>query len=91
MDQLLRQLHTETFVLNLRDRITELPRLQGFELKRLDEQRVEVAVSSGQSINQLFEQLTSRGLGVTSLRNKQNRLEQLFMNMLESARNGALQ
>jgi ABC-2 type transport system ATP-binding protein len=91
MDQLLRQLHTETFVLNLRDRITELPRLQGFELKRLDEQRVEVAVSSGQSINQLFEQLTSRGLGVTSLRNKQNRLEQLFMNMLESARNGARQ
>jgi ABC-2 type transport system ATP-binding protein len=71
MDQLLRQLHTETFVLNLRDRITELPRLQGFELKRLDEQRVEVAVSSGQSINQL--------------------LEQLFMNMLESARNGARQ
>jgi ABC-2 type transport system ATP-binding protein len=91
MDQLLHQLHTETFVLNLRDRITELPRLQGFELKRLDEQRVEVAVSSGQSINQLFEQLSSQGLGVTSLRNKQNRLEQLFMNMVESARNGARQ
>ncbi|WP_260294807.1 ABC transporter ATP-binding protein [Sedimenticola hydrogenitrophicus] len=91
MDQLLHQLHTETFVLNLRDRITELPQLQGFELKRLDEQRVEVAVSSGQSINQLFEQLSSQGLGVTSLRNKQNRLEQLFMNMVESARNGALQ
>lgn len=91
MDQLLHQLHTETFVLNLRDRITELPRLQGFELKRLDEQRVEVAVSSEQSINQLFEQLSSRGLGVTSLRNKQNRLEQLFMNMVESTRHGAMQ
>lgn len=91
MDQLLHQLRTETFVLNLRDEVTELPRLPGFQLKRLDEQRVEVAVTSEQSINQLFEQLSLQGIGVTSLRNKQNRLEQLFMNMVESARNGALQ
>ncbi|MCW8906717.1 MAG: ABC transporter ATP-binding protein, partial [Sedimenticola sp.] len=38
--------------------------------------------------NQLFEQLSRQGVGVTSLRNKQNRLEQLFMNMLENSRNG---
>ena len=91
MDRLLHQLHTETFVLNLRDPLNELPSLQGFELKRLDEQRVEVAVNSEQSINQLFEQLSLHEIGVTSLRNKQNRLEQLFMNMVESARNGAAQ
>ncbi|MCW8903891.1 ABC transporter ATP-binding protein [Sedimenticola sp.] len=91
MDRLLHQLHTETFVLNLRDPLNELPSLQGFELKRLDEQRVEVAVNSEQSINQLFEQLSLHKIGVTSLRNKQNRLEQLFMNMVESARNGAAQ
>ncbi len=91
MDQLLHQLHTETFVLNLRDPLAELPQLQGFELKWLDEQRVEVAVTSEQSINQLFEQLTARDIGVTSLRNKQNRLEQLFMNMVERTRNGAVQ
>ncbi|WP_037375117.1 ABC transporter ATP-binding protein [Sedimenticola selenatireducens] len=91
MDRLLHQLHTETFVLNLRDPLNELPSLQGFELKRLDGQRVEVAVNSEQSINQLFEQLSLHEIGVTSLRNKQNRLEQLFMNMVESARNGAAQ
>lgn len=88
MDRLLHQLRTETFVLNLRDQVTELPQLAGFQLKRLDGQRVEVAISSEQSINQLFEQLSLHEIGVTSLRNKQNRLEQLFMNMVESARNG---
>ena len=91
MDQLLHQLHTETFVLNLRDELSELPQLEGFQLNRLDEQRVEVAVTSEQSINQLFEQLSHHEIGVTSLRNKQNRLEQLFMNMLKSARNGGVQ
>jgi len=88
MDRLLHQLHSETFVLNLDATPDPLPQLEGFQLNRLDEQRVEVAVNSDQSINQLFEQLSRQGVGVTSLRNKQNRLEQLFMNMLESSRNG---
>ena len=91
MDQLLHQLHTETFVLNLRDELSELPQLEGFQLNRLDGQRVEVAVTSEQSINQLFEQLSRHEIGVTSLRNKQNRLEQLFMNMVKNARNGDAQ
>jgi ABC-2 type transport system ATP-binding protein len=91
MDQLLRQLHTETFVLNLGDPLVELPSLDGFQLKRLDEQRIEVAINSDQSINRLFEQLTNKGVGITSMRNKQNRLEQLFINMLESSRNGETQ
>lgn len=88
MDRLLHQLHTETFVLNLEETPDPLPQLEGFQLNRLDEQRVEVAVNSKQSINQLFEQLSRQGIGVTSMRNKQNRLEQLFMDMVESARNG---
>ncbi|MCW8890313.1 MAG: ABC transporter ATP-binding protein [Sedimenticola sp.] len=91
MDRLLHQLHTETFVLNLRDPLDELPLLDSFQLVRLDEQRVEVAISSDQSINQLFEQLTGKGIGITSMRNKQNRLEQLFINMVENARNGVTQ
>lgn len=88
MDRLLHQLHSETFVLNLEETPDPLPQLEGFQLNRLDEQRVEVAVNSDQSINQLFEQLSRQGVGVTSLRNKQNRLEQLFINMLEHSRNG---
>lgn len=91
MDQLLRQLHTETFVLNLGNPLTELPQLEHFELVRLDEQRVEVAINSDQSINQLFEQLNSSGIAITSMRNKQNRLEQLFINMVENSRDGAAQ
>lgn len=91
MDQLLRKLRTETFVLNLRDPLVDLPALDGFHLKRLDEQRIEVAINSDQSINQLFEQLTDKGIGIASMRNKQNRLEQLFINVLENSRNGAVQ
>ena len=91
MDRLLHQLHTETFVLNLQDPLSELPVLETFQLKQLDEQRIEVAINSDQSINQLFEQLSAKGVGITSMRNKQNRLEQLFMNMVESSRSGVPQ
>ena len=91
MDRLLQQLRTETFVLNLRDPLSELPVLENFQLKQLDEQRIEVAINSDQSINQLFEQLSAKGVDITSMRNKQNRLEQLFMNMVENSRNGASQ
>ncbi|MCW8881751.1 MAG: ABC transporter ATP-binding protein [Sedimenticola sp.] len=91
MDRLLQQLRTETFVLNLRDPLSELPVLENFQLKQLDEQRIEVAINSDQSINQLFERLSAKGVGITSMRNKQNRLEQLFMNMVENSRNGASQ
>ena len=91
MDRLLQQLRTETFVLNLRDPLSELPVLENFQLKQLDELRIEVAINSDQSINQLFERLSAKGVGITSMRNKQNRLEQLFMNMVENSRNGASQ
>ncbi len=91
MDWLLQQLRTETFVLNLRDPLSELPVLENFQPKQLDEHRAEVAINSDQSINQLFERLSEKGVGITSMRNKQNRLEQLFMNMVENSRNGASQ
>ncbi len=82
MQTVLNRLHTETFVLNLRGELAELPQLGGFVLERIDDCTLEVAVNKQQSINGLFEALSRNGIEVISMRNKQNRLEQLFIDML---------
>jgi len=82
MSALLNRLNTETFVLNLRGELAELPEAGGFVLERLDDCTLEVDVSRDQSINGLFAALSRNGIEVISMRNKQNRLEQLFMDML---------
>lgn len=86
MNALLNRLNTETFVLNLKDRLAELPELGGFVLERLDDCTLEVDVTRDQSINGLFDTLSKNGIEVISMRNKQNRLEQLFIDMLEADR-----
>jgi ABC-2 type transport system ATP-binding protein len=86
---LLDALDTETFVLNLRAPVAVLPELDGFAIERLDERSLAVDVSREQSINALFEALSRSGIEVVSLRNKQNRLEKLFLDMLDRGRGRA--
>ncbi|MCP3669741.1 MAG: ABC transporter ATP-binding protein [Gammaproteobacteria bacterium] len=88
MDALLAKLHTETFVLTLRDRLEQLPTLDGFAISQRDGRTLEVSVERERGINGLFAGLSQQGIEVLSLRNKQNRLEQLFIDMLDAARNG---
>jgi ABC-2 type transport system ATP-binding protein len=88
MGDLLGRLQTETFVLNLKGRLAELPQLGGFVLEHLDDCTLEVEVTKDKSINGLFEALSRNGIEVISLRNKQNRLEQLFLDMVESGKGG---
>ena len=83
---LLGELHTETFVLNLKGRISELPQLGGFVLDHIDESTLEVQVSREHTINGLFEALSRNGIEVISLRNKQNRLEKLFLDRVGALR-----
>ena len=83
MSNLLRGLHTETFVLNLREPVAQAPRIAEFALTRIDDHTLEVAVSKEQSLNGLFEQLSAQGLDVLSMRNKVNRLEEVFMRLVE--------
>jgi ABC-2 type transport system ATP-binding protein len=80
---LLKRLHTETFVLNLKGQISELPQLGGFVLQHLDDCTLEVEMSREHTINGLFEALSRNGIEVISLRNKQNRLERLFLDMVD--------
>lgn len=83
MGILLGKLHTETFVLNLKGPIVQLPRLDGFVFDRLDDYTLEVEMSRDHTINELFAALSRSGIEATSLRNKQNRLERLFLDMVD--------
>jgi len=85
MGALLNRLHTETFVLNLRGKIVELPELGGYVLEHVDDCVLEVEVPRDRGINGLFEALSRNGIEVISMRNKQNRLEQLFIDMVDQA------
>ncbi len=84
---LLKQLQTETFLLNLAEPLSSLPQLNGFELRCQEDGRtLEVDVNQGQSINALFSELTAKGVEVLSLRNKSNRLEAFFLRLIDKER-----
>jgi len=80
---LLAKLHTETFVLNLRKPLAALPALPGYKATLTDETTVEVEVNKDQDVNALFSDLSRAGIQVLSMRNKANRLEELFIKLTE--------
>src|SRR5690349_15555449 len=84
MSSLLRKLHTETFVLNTREAVAAVPQVPGYSFDLVDDHTLEVEVSKEQSLNEVFERLTAQGIGVLSMRNKVNRLEELFMKLVEA-------
>jgi ABC-2 type transport system ATP-binding protein len=83
MSSLLRRLHTETFVLNLREGILVAPRLDGYSPKLVDDHTLEIEVSKEQNLNDIFSRLTGQQIEVVSMRNKVNRLEEIFMRLVE--------
>jgi ABC-2 type transport system ATP-binding protein len=82
MKELLQTLQQEIFVLDTFNHITQVPVLPGFEVKLVDETTLEISLHKQQNLNQVFEQLTSHNISVKSMRNKSNRLEQLFVSLL---------
>ncbi len=81
MKSLLAQLDIETFVLDLVRQDKEIS-LNNIEHRMIDDHTLEVDLSKKQSLNQVFEQLTKQGVDVLSMRNKSNRLEALFVNLI---------
>ncbi|HWM27531.1 MAG TPA: ABC transporter ATP-binding protein [Woeseiaceae bacterium] len=84
MSTILRKLQREVFVLSLRDPLERAPELPGFEVVLLDDGELEVAIDAKHDLNELFEELNSRGIKVVSLRNKANRLEEMFLSLVEN-------
>ncbi|MBK7903997.1 MAG: ABC transporter ATP-binding protein [Proteobacteria bacterium] len=83
MSTVLRKLHTETFVLNLRGPLRGTLSLPGYRLTAPDETTLEVEVNKEQNLNEIFVALSAAGGEVVSMRNKSNRLEELFMRLVE--------
>jgi ABC-2 type transport system ATP-binding protein len=82
MKALLSRLDSEIFILDV-DPPTYLPSSDSFKLIQVDEHTLEVEVSKQQSLNKVFEELSVQGIRVNSLRNKANRLEELFIELVE--------
>ncbi|MEA3303625.1 MAG: ABC transporter ATP-binding protein [Pseudomonadota bacterium] len=81
MNSLLAKFHQQTFVLNLQQPLEALPQFDGFHLLQRDATTIEVTVRQGQGLTDLFCRLAESKLEVLSMRNKQNRLEQLFLEL----------
>lgn len=82
MADLLRRLQTETFILDLHEPLQAPPALGDFVVRQLDARTLEVGVCRGQDLNRLFAELSAAGIRIDSLRNKTNRLEQLFLDLI---------
>ena len=88
MSVVLRQLQREVFVLDLAEPVAAAPALEGFETTLRDDGELEVSKGPERSLNDLFAELEKQGIGVVSMRNKANRLEELFMGLVEHKQGG---
>ncbi len=79
---LLGKLDIETFVLDLRAPLSAAPQLDGMTIRLRDATTLEASVPKSQSLNGLFRVLEERGIEVSSMRNKANRLEELFVRLV---------
>ena len=84
MKDLLAQLSVETFVFDLATPLTRQLALTGVtDISQPDDQTLEVTLTEGESLNGVFDQLSAQGITVASMRNKANRLEELFMRLVD--------
>lgn len=81
MKALLAKLKSETFILDLAPK-SPLPKLDGYQYRLVDTATLEVEVLREQGINSVFTQLSEQGIQVLSMRNKANRLEELFVSLV---------
>ena len=81
MKALLSKLKSETFILDLAPK-SPVPKLEGYQYQLVDTSTLEVEVLREQGINSVFAQLSAQGVQVLSMRNKANRLEELFVTLV---------
>lgn len=84
MSDLLARLRVETFILYLSKPLLEPPKLKGFDCSLVDEESLEVELSEGKTLTELLNVLTEKNIEVKSMRNKVNRLERLFAELVST-------
>lgn len=83
MKMLLRRLQREVFIFDCGHELPENVVVEGFLVRRVDAHTLEVEVQKGQQLNEVFQALSASGIGVQSMRNRANRLEEMFVNLVE--------
>jgi ABC-2 type transport system ATP-binding protein len=81
---LINKLDKETMILDLKQPLRSPLEVPGYPLHATDERTVEVEIRREQGLNRLFEELSRRGIEVLSMRSKANRLEELFLGLVET-------
>ncbi len=89
MKSLLGRLDRETFILYLAAPIQDCPTLAGISCIMVDETTLEISLKSSEHLSPLFTKLSKQGITVTSMKNKANRLEELFLTLVEPTIHGA--
>lgn len=84
MKSLLAKLQFETFLFDIAP-IKQAPTITGYPIQMEDEQTIAVEVARDQGVNDLFAQFSQQGINVLSMRNKSNRLEELFLKITEES------
>lgn len=85
MRELLRRLQREVFILESVEDLPEPIDIRGYAVRRLDVHSLEVEVEKGQRINDVFAELDRQGIHIGSMRNRANRLEEMFVNLVEAS------
>ena len=81
--RLLKRLDKETFIFDVRDELISVPDLLSYPVQQVDDHTIEVEMNKGQSLNDVFALLAKQSIDVVSMRNKSNRLEELFVSLVE--------
>ena len=89
ISEVLRRLQREVFVLSVDGELTEAPQLDGLVTRLRDDGELEIEKGRGTAMNEMFNQLQGLGIRVASLRNKANRLEEMFMHLVERKGDGS--
>ena len=80
---LLRQLNAESFIFDAYENLSELPSINGYKGRIINDNSFEIEVEKNKSLNTLFTNLTAQGIEISSMRNKTNRLEELFVSIVQ--------
>ncbi len=88
MNDFLRTLKQQNFIINTREQVTEIPTLDGCLVHQLKDHELEIAVQRDHDLNAVFAALSDAGIKVVSMRNKTNRLEELFFNLTDRSDSG---
>ncbi|CAG1022732.1 putative ABC transporter ATP-binding protein YadG [Patescibacteria group bacterium] len=84
MASLLARLHIEHFILDLANPLTDAPKIEGCRIELINDKSLDISIPKEIGLNYLFQKLTELNIEVSSLKNKSNRLEQLFLDLVSS-------